>query len=88
MSDVVLVAVIAAFPGALAAIGGLILGLRNRALLRDTHTLVNGQSKSLRRLNRTAALKTGEMRGRAWQRREGDKPEGGAAAPQGPKLRN
>lgn len=87
MSDVVLVAIIAAFPGAVAAVGALILGLRNRSLLRDTHELVNGQSKSLRRVAKLADRRQGEMAGRAWQRRQGDKPEPGAAAPQGAKIR-
>lgn len=87
MSDVVLVALIAAFPGAVAAIGALVLGLRNRSLLKDTHELVNGQSKSLRSVAKLAARRQGEMAGRAWQRRQGDRPEGGAAAPQTPKLR-
>jgi hypothetical protein len=88
VSDVVLVAVIAAFPGVVTAIGTLWLTWRNFRLTKATYGLVNGQSVALRRLNRVAALKTGEMRGREWQRRRGDQPEGGPAGPQGPKLRN
>lgn len=72
MSDTVLLALIAALPGVLAAVLAIVVQLRTTRKVEEVRELVNGLAHEKAKASDLAAHRQGELAGRDYERRRSE----------------